>query len=347
MSALTTPHRRASRPWRVTAAAGAAALSLLASACSDSGSSGSSADPAGSGSDIEAVNRLQVMAPADPGGGWDSTARALAASFEETGLAKSTQVTNVGGAGGTVGLAQLANERSEDYLMIMGLVMVGAIETNQSQATLEDTTPIARLTAEDEIIVVPKDSPYQDINDLVEDMKTRGQEVTVTGGSAGGTDHILAGLIAQAGGVPIKNLNYIAYSGGGESLAALLGNKVSAGISGVSEYIEQIKAGELRALAVSGAERIEGIDAPTLTEAGIDVEFINWRGVVGPPNLSDEAKQKLVDLVDEVAKSDAWKEQLERNGWQDTYLSGDEFQSFLDEEQQRIHGVLVDIGLVQ
>lgn len=343
MSALTTPHRRATRRWRASVAVGTAAVALLASACSNSGSAGGS----GGGSDVQAVNRLQLMAPADPGGGWDGTARALAAAFEDADLARSTQVSNVGGAGGTVGLAQLANERSEDYLMVMGLVMVGAIETNQSQATLEDTTPIARLTAEQEIVVVPADSPYQNIDDLIADWKANGRAVSIAGGSAGGTDHILAGLIAQAGDVPIEDLNYIAYSGGGESLAALLGNKVSAGISGVSEYAEQVKAGELRALAVSGSERVEGIDAPTLTEAGIDVEFINWRGVVGPPNLSDDARQKLVDLVDEVVKSDAWQEQLERNGWDDTYLSGDEFETFLDDEQKRIRDVLVDIGLVQ
>ncbi|MCZ2804306.1 tripartite tricarboxylate transporter substrate-binding protein [Modestobacter sp. VKM Ac-2983] len=336
---LSARSRTAARPWRLTAVAGASLLGLL-TGCSDSGGDG--------GTDAQAsVGRLELMAPADPGGGWDSTARALAASIEEAELADSTQVTNVGGAGGTVGLAELANERSEEFLMVMGLVMLGAIETNQSQATLEDSTPIARLTAEDEIVVVPADSPYQDIQDLVDDMKANGRSVSIAGGSAGGTDHILAGLIAQAGDVPIENLNYVAYSGGGESLAALLGSQVSAGISGVSEYATQIEAGELRALAVSGAERVEGIDAPTLTEAGLDVELSNWRGVVGPPDLSDEARQNLIDLVDEAVQSDAWQERLELNDWEDTYLSGDEFDAFLEEEQQRVRGVLQDIGLVE
>ncbi|GAA4739941.1 tripartite tricarboxylate transporter substrate-binding protein [Modestobacter marinus] len=330
--------RSAARHWRLTAAAGAALLGLL-TGCSDSGGGEAGAEAS--------VGRLEMMAPADPGGGWDSTARALAASIEEAGLASSTQVTNVGGAGGTVGLAELANERSEEFLMVMGLVMLGAIETNQSQATLEDTTPIARLTAEDEVVVVPADSPYTDVQDLVDDMKANGRSVSIAGGSAGGTDHILAGLIAQAGDVPIENLNYVAYSGGGESLAALLGSQVSAGISGVSEYAEQIEAGELRALAVSGSERVEGIDAPTLTEAGLDVELSNWRGVVGPPDLSPEARQTLIDLVDEAVQSEAWQERLETNGWEDTYLSGDEFDAFLEEEQQRVQGVLQDIGLVE
>jgi putative tricarboxylic transport membrane protein len=330
--------RRAPRSrWAALAAVGAA-LTVAAGCASDGGGT----SPGGA----DAINRLQVMAPADPGGGWDQTARAFAAAAEDAELVRSVQVSNVGGAGGTVGLAQLANERSEDYLMVMGLVMVGAIETNQSQATLENTTPIARLTAEDEIVVVPANSPYQTITDLVNDMKARGQAVSIAGGSAGGTDHILAGLIAQAGGVPVQSLNYIAFSGGGESLAALLGGQVSAGISGVGEYIEQVQAGELRALAVSGAQRVQGLDTPTLTEAGLDVELINWRGVVAPPNISEEAKTRLTTLVDQVHNSPAWKEQLQNNGWTDTYLSGPEFQAFLAEEQTRVRGVLTELGLV-
>jgi putative tricarboxylic transport membrane protein len=205
------------RRWRRTALAAAAAATFVAAGCADSGTEGGrAAEAAGP----EPVNRLQVMAPADPGGGWDQTARAMAASFEEEGLARSVQVSNVGGAGGTVGLAELANERSEDFLMVMGLVMVGAIETNQSQATLDDTTPIARLTAEDEVVVVPAESPYQTIDDLVADMQQNGRAVAIAGGSAGGTDHILAALIAQASDVPVEDLNYVAFSGGGESLAA-------------------------------------------------------------------------------------------------------------------------------
>jgi putative tricarboxylic transport membrane protein len=335
---MESTRRRALRSrWAALAAVGAA-LILVAGCAGDTGGSTSGAEP---------INRLRIMAPADPGGGWDQTARAFAAAAEDAELARSVQVTNVGGAGGTVGLAQLANERSEDYLMVMGLVMVGAIETNQSQATLENTTPIARLTAEDEIVVVPAASPYQTINDLVADMAARGQAVSIAGGSAGGTDHILAGLIAQAGDVPVQDLNYIAFSGGGESLAALLGGQVSAGISGVAEYAEQIQAGELRALAVSGAQRVEGIDAPTLTEAGLDVELINWRGIVAPPNISEEAKTRLTTLVDQLHASPAWQEQLQRNGWIDTYLSGPEFEAFLAEERTRIRGVLTELGLVQ
>uniref|UniRef100_UPI002B2710E5 Bug family tripartite tricarboxylate transporter substrate binding protein n=1 Tax=Nocardioides sp. TaxID=35761 RepID=UPI002B2710E5 len=299
------------------------ALALTLSSCS-----------ADSGSADGEISRLELMAPADPGGGWDGTARAMAASMEGADLVSSTQVSNVPGSGGTIGLAQLANETSESYLMVMGLVMVGAIETNESSATLDDVTPIARLTAEDEIIVVPADSPYETIDDLAADLRTNGRDVAIAGGSAGGTDHIVAGLLADAAGAGPEDLNYIAFSGGGESLASLLGNKVSAGISGVSEYAEQVKAGSLRALAVTGPERVEGIDAPTLTEAGYDIEFINWRGVVAPAGISEEATDTLIDLVTDMHDSAEWGEALETNGWDDTFMTGDEFTAFIEEERE-------------
>jgi putative tricarboxylic transport membrane protein len=345
VSSTTTTHRTATRTARRSRAAVAAAVAtaaVLAGCGTTGGTTGASA-----GGDAEQIRRLEIMAPADPGGGWDASARALAASMDTEGLVGSTQVTNVGGAGGTVGLAELSGERSEDFLMVMGLVMVGAIETNASQATLADTTPIARLTAVDEVVVVPAASPYQSIDDLVADMQERGGDVAIAGGSAGGTDHILAGLVAQAGDVPIEDLNYIPFSGGGESLAALLGNQVAAGISGVGEYAESIESGDLRALAVSGAEPVEGIDAPTLTEAGYDVELTNWRGVVAPPGISDEARERLAALVEETHGSAAWQEQLATNGWEDTYLAGEEFDAFLAEEEVRVREVLTDLGLVR
>ncbi len=318
-------------------------------ACGGSGGTTAAEAPAADGSTaaVEPIGRLQVMAPADPGGGWDQSARAFAQAAEESGSADSTQVSNVPGAGGTVGLADLATERSEEYLMMMGLVMVGAIETNQSQATLEEATPIARLTAEDLVIVVPADSPYETVEDLVADIEENGRDVAFAGGSAGGADHILAGLLLQAADVPVENLNYVPYSGGGESLAALLGGQVAAGISGVAEYGEQVEAGALRALATSGDEPVDSLtDVPTLMEAGYDVELANWRGVVAPPGLSDEGRDRLLALVEEVQASPEWQEQLETRGWDDTYLAGDEFEAFLAEEETRVRGVLKDIGLV-
>ena len=322
---------------RTGAVLAAAALSLTA-AC------GASSDASSTGG---GALSLQIIAPAAVGGGWDSTSRKAQAVLEKEKLVKGAEVVNVEGAGGTIGLSRLAGMNGKGgTLMTMGLVMVGAIETNKSAATLADVTPIARLTSEQEAVVVPTDSPYQTLADLVADWKRDPGAVSIAGGSAGGTDQILAGLLAQAAGIDPKKVNYIAFSGGGEALASVLGGKVSAGISGVSEFTEQVAAGKLRALAVSGAERVEGFDAPTAKEAGLDVELENWRGFVAPKGLSDADKQALTDAVQKMHDSQAWKDEMAAKGWDDAYQPADEFAAYLTEEQTRIKGVLTELGLV-
>jgi putative tricarboxylic transport membrane protein len=314
----------------------AAALTLTA-ACGGGSSSGSSSEQLS----------LQIIAPAAVGGGWDSTSRKAQAVLEKEKLVKGAEVVNVEGAGGTIGLSRLAGMNGKGgTLMTMGLVMVGAIETNKSAATLADVTPIVRLTSEQEAVVVPTDSPFKTLADLAAAWKQDPGAVSIAGGSAGGTDQILAGLLAQAAGIDPKQVNYIAFSGGGEALASVRGGKVSAGISGVSEFTEQVAAGKLRALAVSGAERVEGFDAPTAKEAGLDVELENWRGFVAPKGLSDADKTALTDAVQKMHDSQAWKDEMAANGWDDAYLPADEFATYLTEEQTRIKGVLTELGLV-
>ncbi|MBP2218413.1 tripartite tricarboxylate transporter substrate-binding protein [Arthrobacter sp. CAN_C5] len=276
------------------------------SACGDSGAE----TPEGG------IDRLNIVVPADPGGGWDQTGRAIQTDLEENDLVGSASVENVGGAGGTNGLTRLATEQDPNTLMVMGYVMVGAVETNAAETRIEDTTPIARLTDEPLVVVVPAESPYQTIEDLVADIEENGQAVSVTGGSAGGADHILAGMILEAEGVAPDKLNYIPYSGGGESLAALLGNQVSAGISGVGEYAEQVKAGTVRALAVSGEEPAGQIpEVETLTDQGIDVVLTNWRGVVAPGSIDEEQAAALTDLITELHETESWQETLTENNW--------------------------------
>lgn len=333
----TRTHRR-----RLSASAVALTGALVLAGC---GSLGESAADTSSDGGIESLN---IIVPADPGGGWDLTGRAMQGVLQDNDLVGNAQVENVTGAGGTTGLAQLANERDENTLMVMGLVMLGAVETNQSEATLEDVTPIAELTEEALIIVAPADSPYEDVNDLIEDQTERGQGVSIAGGSAGGADHILAGLMLQNAGVEPESLNYIPYSGGGESLAALLGGKVDAGISGVAEYASQVESGELKALGVSGEERSELMpDVPTLTEQGIDVTLTNWRGVVAPGDIDDAKAEELTQLVTDMHDTEDWTAVLEENAWADAFLSGREFDTFVDEEITRVQQVLRDIGLVE
>ncbi|MXQ59852.1 tripartite tricarboxylate transporter substrate binding protein [Streptomyces sp. XHT-2] len=290
---------------------------------------------------------LRLMVPNTPGGGYDITARTAAKNAEEAGLTRSVEVFNLPGAGGTVGLTRLVNERGNGKLaMSMGLGVVGAVRSNDAPRTLADTTPIARLTEEQDVVVVAKDSPYQDIDDLIKAWKAAPGRLPVGGGSSpGGPDHLAPMLMAQAAGIAPKDVNYIPFDGGGELLASILGSKVAVGVSGVGEYRDQIEAGELRLLAVTGPERVPGLDAPTLKESGYDVEFTNWRGVVAPPGLTDAERGKLVRLLEALHDSKEWQESMKRNGWDDAFLTGDEFAAFLAAEDERVVSVLKELGL--
>ena len=290
-----------------------------------------------------------ILAPAAPGGGWDQTARTMQTLMQKEGISERVQVTNVPGAGGTIGLAQFVNQAKGDpeQLIVGGYVMVGAILTNKSPVDLSMVTPIARLTGESEAIVVSASSEIQTIDDLVAKLKAEPGAVAWGGGSAGGVDHITAGLIAKAAGVDPTKVNYIAFSGGGEALAAILGNQVTVGVSGMGEFESQIAAGTLRLLAVSSEERIEGIDAPTLKEAGLDVAVENWRMVAAGPDLTDAQKAGIEADVEKLATSEAWKQELETRGWDDRYLAGEAFQAQLAEDIAATSAILSDIGLTQ
>jgi putative tricarboxylic transport membrane protein len=314
-----------------------AGLSLLVAACGEGGDG-----------DFPSQN-LNIMAPADPGGGWDQTARAMQQALTQDGITdQSVEVYNVGGAGGTIGLAQFVNQESGDphELMVMGLVMVGAIRTNDSPVDLTQVTPLASLTTEAEALAVRADSEYETVEQLVEAFQADPASISWAGGSAGGTDHILVGMIAKEAGVDPGQINYIAHAGGGEAIAAILSGDVTVGVSGVAEFAEQVEAGEMRYLAVSSDEPVEGVDAPTLQESGIAVSLTNWRGVVAPPELSEEDRQAVIALLGEMHDSEGWQQALETNGWTDFFQTGDEFDQFLEEERTRVDGVLADLGLV-
>jgi putative tricarboxylic transport membrane protein len=295
------------------------------------------------------VKSLEIIAPASPGGGWDQTARAMQAALQEAGLASGVQVQNVSGAGGTIGLAQFvtSKKRRGDAILVGGLVMVGAILTNKAPVGLDDVTPLARLTGEYELIVVPTDSPVQTMGDLIQKLKADPGSISWAGGSTGGTDHILAGLIAKAADVDPTKVNYIAHSGGGEALASILGGHVSAGVSGYEEFAPQIAAGKLRALAISSDERLPGVDVPTLKEQGLDVSLVNWRGVFAPPGIRDRDLKALSDAIGKMVETPSWKETLKNRGWLDMYQPADQFAAFLKDDRAKVEGTLKDVGLVQ
>jgi putative tricarboxylic transport membrane protein len=255
------------------------------------------------------------------------------------------QFDNKGGAAGTIGLAQFVNAAKGDpnQLLVAGMVMVGGIALQQSPVNLGMVTPVARLTSEWEVIVVPTASPHKTMGDLVKAFKENPGKVSWGGGSAGGTDHILVGLLAKAVGVDPAKINYVAYKGGGEALTGIIGGHVTAGVSGIGEFAEQIKGGRLRALAVSAPKAVGGV--PSLKEQGIDVELGNWRGVFGAPGITTPQRDALVKLVREATETPAWKQTLEKMDWSPQFLGGDQFRTFLDEDTRRITAMIDSLGL--
>lgn len=291
---------------------------------------------------VNAQSTLTIIAPAAPGGGWDQTARVMQRVLAEIEPGTSAQVDNIPGAAGTLGLARFVqSERGNpNALLVTGLVMVSGVITNRSPVSLSDATPIARLTGETEVIVVPADSPHLTLGTLIDAFKQDPGSVSWGGGSAGGTDDLLVRLLAEQVGLSASRVNYIAFSGGGAALAAVLGGQVTAAVSGYGEFAGQIAAGQLRPLAISAAERINGIPAPTLREAGVALDLANWRAIVGPPGLSDAERDALTARVSRMAQSEAWRQAVAQNGWDDLFLAGSGFRQFLLAEQARVEAVL-------
>ena len=330
-------------------ALGAVVVATLAlTGCGATKDQASGDSSASSGGAAAPANGLQYMVPNAPGGGYDTTARAAAQVMEKEGITGTVQVFNLPGAGGTVGLQRVVNEKGNGKLaMQMGLGVLGAAYTQKSKASLNETTPIAKLIEEAGAIVVPKDSPYTDINQLVEAWKKDPTKLAVGGGSSpGGPDHLLPMQLAQAVGIDPKAVSFVSYDGGGELLPALLGNKIAFGASGFGEFLAQVEAGDVRVLAVTSAERVDALkDVPTLKEKGIDLEFTNWRGVVAPPGLSAEDKQVWIDAFTKMHESAAWKAELEKRGWVDAFETGDEFGTFLKEQDTQVATLLQTLGL--
>ena len=331
-----TSHHRSSRPRALATVLTVAALLAGTSACGVT-----------RGSDDPANRRLQMMIPNSPGGGYDLTGRAAAKSLEDNDLAGRFEITNVLGASGTVAMQRLANSSgADDLVMTMGLGVVGAVYTNESDARVSDMTPIARVVEEQEGLLVPADSPFETVDDLVQAWTADPGSVTVGGGSSpGGPDHLFPMQLAQELEIDPREVNYISYDGGGPLTTALLGEKIDVGASGLGEFEGQIADGSLRVLAVSGEERLDTVDAPTLTEAGVDFVFTNWRGILAPPGITEEHRDYLVGLFTEMHDTDEWRDALERNGWTDNFATGEEFQTFLEEQDRRVEDTLRELGL--
>ncbi|MBK7263804.1 MAG: tripartite tricarboxylate transporter substrate binding protein [Rubrivivax sp.] len=295
-----------------------------------------------------AASNLKMMIPANPGGGWDSTGRALGKALQDAGVASAVTYENKGGAAGAIGLAQFVNASKGDghALMVMGAVMLGGIITGKPPVSLTQATPIARLTSEYNVFVLPAQSPLKSMKDVIDQMKKDPGSVKWGGGSRGSTEHIAAAMIAREVGVDPSKINYVPFRGGGEATAAILGGNVTVGGSGYSEFQQYIEAGKMRAIGVTSPTRLKGVNVPTLKEQGINVELGNWRGVYGAPGISADQRKALTGMVLKAVKSKAWAEALEKNKWTPAVMAGAEFDEFVDREFAGLRATMVKAGMI-
>jgi putative tricarboxylic transport membrane protein len=295
-----------------------------------------------------AAANIKMMIPANPGGGWDTTGRALGKALQDSGVASSVTYENKGGAAGIIGLAQYANATKGDgnSLMVMGAVMLGGIITGKPPVSLDKVTPIARLTSEYNVFVVPANSPLKTMKDVVEQLKKDPGSVKWGGGSRGSTEHIAAAMLAREVGVDAAKINYVPFRGGGEAVAAILGGNVTVGGSGYSEFQQYIETGKMRPIAVTSGKRLKGINIPTMIEQGYNVEIGNWRGVYAPAGLTAAQRKDLTDMVLKATKSKSWAESLEKNNWTSAWMANPAFDDFVDSEFASLRATMVKSGMI-
>jgi putative tricarboxylic transport membrane protein len=292
---------------------------------------------------------LKMMIPANPGGGWDGTGRALGKAMQDAGAVNTVQYENKGGAAGAIGLAQFVNGSKGDpnTLMVMGAVMIGGIITGKPPVSLTAATPIARLTSEYNVFVVPAESPFKSMKDVVEAVKKDAGSVKWGGGSRGSTEHIAAAMLAREVGVDATKINYVPFRGGGEAIAAILGGNVSVGGSGYSEFQQYIESGKMRPIGVTSPARLKSApNVPTMKEQGFNVEIGNWRGVYGAPGITPAQRKALTDLLQKTVKSKAWAEAMDKNGWTDAWLAGPAFDEFVEREFATLRATMVKAGMI-
>ncbi|MGY8903773.1 MAG: Bug family tripartite tricarboxylate transporter substrate binding protein [Burkholderiales bacterium] len=295
-----------------------------------------------------AAANVKMMIPANPGGGWDNTGRALGRAMQDAGAAATVTYENKGGAAGALGLAQFINASKGDgnALMVMGAVMLGGIITGKPPVSLSQATPIARLTSEYNVFVLPANSPFKSMAEVIAQLKKDPGSVKWGGGSRGSTEHIAAAMIAREVGVDPAKINYVAFRGGGEATAAILGGNVTVGGSGYSEFAEYIATGKMKALAITSEVRLKGVNVPTLKEQGVNVVIGNWRGVYGAPGISADQRRELTDLVLRATKSKSWVEASEKSNWSAAVLTGAAFEKFVDDEFASLRATMVKSGMV-
>jgi putative tricarboxylic transport membrane protein len=293
-----------------------------------------------------AAANLKMMIPANPGGGWDTTGRALGKALQDAKVADSVTFENKGGAAGALGLAQFLNQKGDpNAMMVMGAVMLGGIITGRQPVTLTQCTPLARLTSEYNVFVLPANSPFKTMADVIAQLKKDPGSVKWGGGSRGSTEHIAAAMIARDVGVDRPRSTMWPSVGAGRrrppSWVAM-----SPWAAAATASLPNTSSGKMKAIAVTSGTRLKGVAVPTLKEQGINVEIGNWRGVYGAPGITAEQRKNLIDLITKAIKSKAWTEAMDKNNWTPAVLTGDAFGDFVDRDFASLRATMVKSGMI-
>ena len=291
---------------------------------------------------------LSLLVPANPGGGWDQLARLMQQVITASKLSpKPVDVFNKGGAGGGIALAEIMTRRHDDpyTLMVAGFGLIGSTIAQHSPFLASQSRPMARLIVENPVVAVPTASPYKTMADLAAAFRAKPETISWCGGAAGGVDHILVGLITEACGLSPDKIRYVAYSGGGDAAAAIMGGQVTAALAGYGEWKALAEAGHIRILATSAPERFGDLAIPTLKESGVDVVLQNWRGVFAPPGTPAHAVAWWRDLLRKMRDEPSWKAHLANKGWEDGFLDGDAFIAFVKSEEALNRKTLARLGI--
>jgi len=279
---------------------------------------------------VKLAPKLRIVIPANAGGGWDQTGRALGAALVGAGMTDEIEYENKGGKGGTIGLAHYAEKYSNDAntLLMGGMVMVGAVALQKPAVDMSRIHSIARLTSDYLVVVVAANSPIRNVTDFAERMRVNPKDMPIAGGSAGGVDHVFAGVFTRGSRSKPEELVYLPFAGGAEVVQAVLSGKAVVGISGYSEFSEQLASGKLRAIGVSSKRAVFGI--PAIREQGVDVDMANWRGVFTGQEVSPARRAEMVEAVRLATNHESWQKVLKQNRWESSWLSGPSFDSFID-----------------
>ena len=295
--------------------------------------------------DVKPLKNIDWTIPANPGG-YSLTANAISDTLKAEGLLGSYTSTFKPGAGGSVGLGAFQEIKGKpEAALITGIAMTGGLYSNKSTLNLLNSTPIAKVLREYNAIVVPASSKYRTLKQLMDDLKAKPNGVSIAGGSKGGIDHQVIGLLAQTADIDPTKLNYVVFSGGPEVITSLLSGSTQVGVSGSSEFNAFVSSGKLRVLGVSSAKKLTGFKGKTFVSQGYDLVYGNWRGVMAPADLSKADYTNFIKVIDIMHVSPAWMEQLKKNNWDNEFAAGTAFKAFLEKHIPEINKVMKGLGI--